>query len=342
MQLLNWLYVQDERASLHLDHDALRVRRADADPLTMPLLSLEGIVCFGAISVSTPLIQRCASDGRPIVLLSRTGRFEARVEGPCSGNVLLRRAQHAAALDPIATREIARMLVAGKVQASRAVLMRAAREAKRPASAETLGAAGERLGQMLFLIRSAGATDQLRGYEGEAAAAYFAVFGEMVRGVGDAFSFDRRQRRPPRDRMNAVLSFLYTLLRAEVVAALETTGLDPQVGYLHVLRPGRPALALDLMEELRAPLADRLALNLVNLRQLQADDFVIEPGGAVSLTQHGREVVLAAHRARKREEVHHPVLNMRLPWGLVAHAQARILARHLRGDMDAYVPFVTR
>jgi CRISPR-associated protein Cas1 len=275
LQLLNWLYVQDERAALHLDHDALRVRRADADPLTMPLMSLEGIVCFGAISVSTPLIQRCASDGRSIVLLSRSGRFEARVEGPCSGNVLLRHAQHAAALRPAATCEIARMFVAGKVQAGRGVLLRGAREAGRPASAEVLGTAAARLAQLLTAIRSADSTEQLRGYEGEAAAVYFGVFGAMLR-VAESFSFDRRQRRPPRDRMNALLSFLYTLLRTEVVAALETTGLDPQVGYLHVLRPGRPALALDLMEELRAPLADRLALNLVNLRQLQADDFVVE------------------------------------------------------------------
>lgn len=341
MQLLNWLYVQNERAALHLDHDAVRVRIPDAAPISLPLLSLEGIVCFGAISVSTPLIQRCASEGKVIVLLSRSGRFEARVEGPCSGNVLLRRAQHAAALAPSMTLEIVRSIVAGKVQASRYVLQRAAREARRSMSKELLAAASDELAALLPLVRAGRSTDELRGFEGEAASRYFGVFREML-AHQDGFTFDRRQRRPPRDSLNALLSFLYTLVRSEVVAALETTGLDPQVGYLHVLRPGRPALALDLMEELRAPLADRLALNLVNRRQLRETDFVTEPGGAVSLTEHGRAIVLAAYRARKQEEIHHAVLEMRVPWGLLAHAQARLLARHLRGDLSAYLPFVPR
>jgi CRISPR-associated protein Cas1 len=341
-QVLNWLYVQEERASLLLDHDAVRVRAPDREPVTLPLLAIEGIVCFGTPHVSTALIQRCASEGRELVFLTWSGRFAGRMEGPCSGNVLLRRAQHLAGLSEDRALAIARPIVAAKVQSSRLVLQRAAREIADRHGSGQLSTAAAALTEMLPRVREARTLDELRGHEGEAAATYFGVFPHLIRQRAFAERFDGRQRRPPRDPVNAVLSFLYTLLRMEIVAALESAGLDPQVGYLHTLRPGRPALALDLLEELRAPLADRLTLTLLNRRQLTPDHFQEEPGGAVHLNDRGREVVLAAHRQRKREEVEHPLLKQRIPWALVPHAQARVLARHLRGDVDRYVPFLVR
>jgi CRISPR-associated protein Cas1 len=339
VELHNWLYVQDQNASLSLDHDAVRVRIDGGGSQTLPLLALEGIVCFGPISVSPALIGRCAEDGRALVFLGRSGKFQARVEGPCRGNVLLRRAQHLAGSDPSRSGDIARAMVAGKIQGGRQVLLRGARERHGPAASRLLDAA-QSLAELLPPVRDGTSVNEIRGYEGEAAAVYFAAFNDLV--LDSDFRMGGRNRRPPRDPTNALLSFIYTLVRAEVVAALEATGLDPQVGFLHELRPGRPALALDLVEEWRAPVADRLALSLINRRQLRMTDFETEPGGSVSLTDRGRRTVLDAYRARKAEAVHHPLLGMRIPWALVAHAQARVLARHLRGELAAYLPFVPR
>jgi CRISPR-associated protein Cas1 len=341
MELLNWLYVQDEAASLHLDHDALRIRSGDRDPRTLPLLAIEGVVCFGAVSVSTPLLQRMARDGKSVVLLSRSGRFEARVEGPCRGNVLLRRDQHRALASPEDAREIARSIVAGKIQASRTTLLRAARDLGDNTTTPAVRDAATALAVLLPLVRDAVTIDGLRGYEGDAAATYFGALRYLIRRPLTP-PFDRRLRRPPRDPMNALLSFLYTLLRAEVSAAAEAAGLDPQVGFLHALRPGRPALALDLMEELRSPIADRLALRLVNRNQITAADFESGPAGEFSLAPRGRHVVLSEYRTRKQEPVNHPLLKRRIAWALVPHIQARLLARHLRGDLPAYIPFLTK
>lgn len=340
MQFLNWLYVQNPRASLHLDHDALRIRAPDVDTITLPLLGLEGIVCFGWAQVSTPLMHRCAEDGRTVVFLDSGGRFKARIEGPCHGNVLLRVDQYRIAGDAVGVREIARPIVAAKLQSERASLLRAARE-RQGADAGDLERAITAMGHLIEATHVAETTDALRGYEGEGAARYFGVF-PLLMNPGSGLSFDRRARRPPRGPVNALLSFLYTMLRVEVNAALEATGLDPQVGFLHRLRPGRPALALDLMEELRVPLADRVALTLINRRQLSQRHFIAEPGGGSSMTAEGRQIVLAQYRFKKIEEVQHPMLKQRVPWGLIAHAQARILARHLRGDFRSYVPFLAK
>ncbi|HEX6507202.1 MAG TPA: type I-C CRISPR-associated endonuclease Cas1c [Chloroflexota bacterium] len=339
MELHNWLYVQDERASLHLDHDAIRIRATDGASRTLPLLALEGIACFGAISVSPALIERCASDGRSLVFLTTGGKFQARVEGPCRGNVLLRRAQHSAAASREASLEVARTIVAGKIQATRQVLQRGARE-RFGLAAEELDRASLALAGLLGDVAGAPDVNVLRGFEGEAASIYFHAFNHLV--LDSAFRIARRERRPPRDPMNALLSFLYTLVLSEVVAAIETTGLDPQVGFLHELRPGRPALALDLMEELRAPIADRLALALVNRRQIEISDFVTQAGGSVQIGPRSRRIVLEAYQSRKRELVQHRLLGVRLPWALIPHAQTRILARHLRGDLPIYIPFLTK
>lgn len=341
-ELLNVLYVQTQGAVLHLDHDTVRIEVERETKLRVPLLRLSGIVVFGQVTVTPFLIQRCAEDGRSLVWLNRYGRFKARVEGPTRGNVLLRRVQHLALSDREQPWQIARQIVAAKLQNSRQVLLRAAREARGTVDQAALNNAAEHIVEVLARLRDSRGLDQIRGMEGDAARAYFGVFGYMVRSDRDTFGMDGRTRRPPRDRVNAVISFLYALLGAECASALEGVGLDPQVGYLHALRPGRPALALDLMEEFRPVVADRLAITLINRRQLQAEQFVDLPGGAVHLNDEGRKVVLTAYQRRKEEQIQHRVLKQKVPLGLVPYVQARLLARYLRGDLTAYPPFLYR
>jgi CRISPR-associated protein Cas1 len=341
-ELLNVLYVQTQGAVLHLEHDTVRVSVEGETALRAPLLRLGGIVVFGQVTITPFLIQRCAEDGRSLVWLDRNGRFKARVEGPLRGNVLLCRAQHLALSERERAARVAKQIVAGKIQNSRQVLLRAAREAHSEDDAEPLGREAEHLAGVLVRLRMEHEIDVVRGLEGEAARAYFGVFGHMVTGDRRGFEPNGRNRRPPRDRVNAVLSFLYALLRGECGSALEGVGLDPQVGYLHALRPGRPALSLDLMEELRPILADRLALTLINRRQLKAEDFDEAPGGAVHLTETGRRSVIVAYQKRKEELVTHRLLREKLPLGLVPHVQARLLARHLRGELREYPPFLAR
>jgi CRISPR-associated protein Cas1 len=341
-ELGNILYVTTPNAALHLDHDTVRVAVDSETTLRVPLLRLSGIVCFGAISISPWLMQRCAEDGRSLVLLDRTGVFRARLEGPTKGNVLLRRAQHLALSDPERPARIGRQIAAGKLQNSRQVLLRAARETGEPSDARVLLRAAEFVTGGLVRLHAAEDLNTVRGIEGDAARAYFGAFGAMVRVDRASFAPSGRTRRPPRDRMNALLSFLYALLRSECVSALEGVGLDPQVGYLHALRPGRPALALDLMEEVRSVLADRLALVLVNRRQVRREGFRELPGGAVYLDDDTRRTVIGAWQKRKQEAVEHRVLREKVPLGLVPHIQARLLARHLRGDLEHYLPFLYR
>jgi CRISPR-associated protein Cas1 len=339
-ELLNVLYVQTQGAVLHLEHDTVRITLEGETALRAPLLRLGGIVVFGQVTLTPFLIQRCAEDGRLLVWLDRNGRFKARVEGPLRGNVLLRRAQHLALSNAERTAAIARQIVAGKVQNSRHVLMRAAREAATSEDAEPLERAAEHLAAILVRLKTLTNLDEIRGSEGDAARAYFGVFGHMVTADRGAFNPNGRNRRPPRDRINCVLSFLYALVRGECASALEGVGLDPQVGYLHALRPGRPALALDLMEELRPVLADRLALTLINRRQLKAGDFETTPGGAIHLTDEGRRNVIGAYQKRKEEVLNHRLLREKMPLGLIPHVQARLLARHLRGELREYPPFL--
>jgi CRISPR-associated protein Cas1 len=341
-ELLNTLYVQTQGAVLRLDHDAVRVEVEHELRLRAPLLRLNGIMVFGQVTVTPFLIERCAEDGRTLVWLNRNGRFRARMEGHVRGNVLLRRAQHLALSDAHEPWRIARQITAAKIQNSRQVLLRAAREAAAAEDRAALSAAAERLAVGLNRLQATRDLDQVRGTEGEAARSYFDVFGYMVRGDRASFTMDGRTRRPPRDRVNAVLSFLYALVQAECASALEGVGLDPQVGFLHALRPGKPALALDLMEEFRPILADRLAITLVNRRQLRAEHFEAKPGGAVLLSDEGRKAVIVAYQERKEEAIEHRALKEKVPLGLVPHVQARLLARYLRGDLSEYPPFVYR
>ncbi|MFN0095910.1 MAG: type I-C CRISPR-associated endonuclease Cas1c [Dehalococcoidia bacterium] len=340
-ELLNTLYIQAQGASLGLDHDTVRVRIEGEEASRFPLARIDSLVLFGNVSVTPFLIHRCGEDGRPISWLTRAGRFRGRLSSPTRGNVLLRRQQHEALGLPEWTTRIARQVVAGKLQNSRLVILRAGRESSGDPAIALAEAAG-RLGAALKQLPQATHLDGIRGIEGEGARAYFGVFGHMVRsGASAGRGFDR-SRRPPRDGANALLSFLYALLREECVAGLESVGLDPQVGYLHTLRPGRPALALDLMEEFRPLVADRLALTLINRRQLGGSSFEVLPHGGMQLTDEGRKKTLAAWRERKERMVEHRMLKSRVPIGLLPHIQARLLARHLRGDLAHYPPFLGR
>ncbi|MCS6805832.1 MAG: type I-C CRISPR-associated endonuclease Cas1c [Acidobacteriota bacterium] len=341
-QLLNTLYVTTDKAYLRLDHETLKVDVEGTTKLQVPLHHLGGIVCFGNVLVSPFLLHRCAEDGRAVVFLDHHGQFKARLEGPVSGNVLLRRAQHLAVSDSIKPPLIARNIVAGKIQNARQIVLRAARETDNPEDIAFFTECANTLLGLLASLESSTELEQMRGIEGNAARAYFSVLGRMVRVDREAFGMNGRSRRPPLDRMNALLSFLYTLLLSDCVAAAEAVGLDPQIGFLHALRPGRPALGLDLMEELRAVLADRLALTLINRQQITRDDFHQRPGGAVLLEDEARKTVVVAYQKRKQDEVQHPVLGQKVPFGLVPHIQARLLARYLRGDLSIYPPFLYR
>lgn len=341
-QLLNTLYVTTPEAYIRLDHETLRVEVEKETKLQVPLHHLGALVCFGDVLISSAVLHRCADDGRSVVLLDRNGRFKGRLEGSVSGNVLLRKAQYEAISDLQRTLAIARNVVAGKVQNTRQIVLRAARETDDGHESEQLKATGQSLAITLAQLEIAATLDQLRGFEGEAARTHFSTFSYLIREDRETFRLNGRNRRPPRDPTNALLSFLYALLLSDCVAGAEGVGLDPQMGFLHALRPGRPALGLDLMEELRSFIAERLALTLINRRQVTAKHFVERPGGAVYLNDDGRKEVIVAYQKRKQEEITHPVLEQKMPVGLIPHVQARLLARVLRGDLESYVPFLAR
>lgn len=341
-RLGNTLYVTSQGTLLSRQGEAIRVGRDGVSPALIPIHGVDGILCFGGVTVTPPLLGHCAETGVTVTWLSENGRFLARAEGPVSGNVLLRKAQYRASEGRPAA-AIARSIIIGKVANQRHVLRRFLRDHQGTSAAEdvtAIEAAIDRLGRGLRSLEKDLPLDALRGLEGEAAAAYFAVFGAMIRAPG--FTFSGRVRRPPPDPVNALLSFVYTLLTHDARSALEGVGLDPAVGFLHRDRPGRPSLALDLVEEFRAWFADRLVLSLINRRQLGIGDFRQEPGGATLLDEAGRKTVLIAYQERKREEIVHPFTGEKLMIGLIWHEQARLLAACLRGDIDAYPPFAAR
>jgi CRISPR-associated protein Cas1 len=343
VQALNTLYVSTPGAYLRLDNDTLRVEVERETRLRVPLHHLSAVVVLGDVMVTPAALAALADEGRALTFLDRNGRFKARLEGPMSGNVLLRSAQHKLGQNEEAATHLARNLVAGKVQNCRQVLMRGAREAKSDTDAQALRNAGQALETTLKHLPRATTLDELRGYEGDAARHYFAAFAHLIAPeLREAFPFGGRTRRPPRDAANALLSFLYSLLMNDCRSALEATGLDPQVGFLHALRPGRAALALDLMEEFRPILADRVALTLINRRQLTARDFEHLPGGAVQMTDSARRTVITTYQNRKQETIQHPLLSEPPALGLVPFLQARLLARTLRQDTPEYLPFLIR
>jgi len=339
-QLLNTLYVTTQGAYLAKDGEAVAVRVEQETKLRVPIHTLSSVVCFGQVSCSPFLMGLCAESGVALVFLTEHGRFLARVQGPVSGNVLLRREQYRWADRDERAAAVARTVVIGKIANCRTVLLRAIREKTDTAGAQELEQAGRRLGRLLETVAGAVGLEEIRGHEGDAARVYFDVFDQLIGVSKEEFYFRGRSRRPPLDNMNALLSFVYTLLVHDTTAALEAVGLDPAVGYLHRDRPGRPSLGLDLVEEMRPVVADRLALSLVNRRQVQASGFQKTEGGGVVMDDATRKEVLVAYQKRKQEEILHPFLHERVAFGLVPHIQATLLARFIRGDLDGYPSFL--
>lgn len=340
-QLLNTLYVQTEGTVLRLDHENV-VAEIDNDiKKRVPLHHLGSIVVIGRVVVTTPLSARCAKDGRTIVHMDSQGRFLFRIEGPRSGNVLLRTAQYQLARSASAPVRIVQGFIAGKLYNSRQMLLRAARETANSDKRAELQDAADEIQRDLRRVSNIDDLNELRGLEGINAKRYFAQFNSRLKPTV-TISFGGRTRRPPRDPVNALISFLYALVLNDIVGALEGVGLDPQVGFLHGLRPGRPSLALDLMEEFRPILADALAVTLINRLQIQDTHFQTFPGGAVHLNDKGRSVAVIAFQERKRDIITHSLLGEKMEIGLVPHVQARILARAIRKDHVEYEPFLYR
>lgn len=341
--VLNTLYVMTPNAYAHLENATVRIDVEREKKLQVPLHHIGSLVTFGNVMVSPALMHRLADEGKSLVLLDDAGRFKARLEGPVSGNILLRQAQHRTAGDPVFALELARAVVAGKLKNSRSVVLRGARESVDAEETAMLTRAADDLAASLRAAKDAADLDTLRGVEGEAARGYFAALNLIVKPQArSAFALNGRSRRPPLDRFNALISFLYAMLMNDCRSALESVGLDPQLGFLHAVRPGRAALALDLQEEFRSILADRLALTLINRGQVTEVDFDIREGGAVMLNDTGRRRVVTAWQERKQEEVTHPLTECKLPIALLPFIQARFIARTLRGEMEGYLPYVAK
>jgi len=339
-QLLNTLYVTTPEAYLRLEGETVCVMIEKEKRLQVPLHHLNAFVLFDTM-MSPALIGRCAADGRSIIWLNRTGKFMARMEGPVNGNILLRQAQYRVADNAEQSLKIAQRFIAGKIRNSRQVLMRGARDSKNEQEKSILVQSARLLAGNLSKLPSAESADIVRGLEGDSARIYFSALPSLIRpSARESFAFNTRNRRPPLDCFNALISFLYALVLGDCRSALETVGLDPQLGFLHTVRPGRQSLALDLLEEFRAPICDRLALTLINREQIQSKDFDYRDGGSVMLNDTGRKTVIAAFQARKQEEINHPVLQQSIYIGLLPQIQARLLARYLRGDIETYLPFL--
>ncbi len=337
---LNTLFVTTQGAYLAKEGETIVVKVDKEIRLRLPVHTMGGIVCFGNVSCSPFLMGFCAENGVGISFLTEHGRFLARVQGPVSGNVLLRREQYRKADDRQASADIARAVLIGKIGNSRTVLQRALRDHADKIDADKVGFAIKRLNNYLEQLSKNRPLDEVRGCEGDAAHIYFSVFDNLIVAQKEEFSFQERNRRPPLDNVNALLSFVYTLLVHDVRSALEGVGLDPAVGFLHRDRPGRPGLALDMMEEFRSFLADRLTLSLINLRQVQGKGFYKSDSGAVLMTDDTRKTLLVAYQERKQGEIVHPFLEEKVSIGTLFHIQALLMARYLRGDLDGYPPFI--
>ncbi len=331
------VYLSSYGSHVSIDHDAFQIRRPDHPMVRVPVQSVESIVCFGDAEFTTAAMDRCAQGGIDLAWLSRSGRFRFGVRSPTHGNVFLRMEQYRAASDADRTLDIAKAFVGAKLLNSRVVLLDAAKD--RAVQTRLLRSVADDLVKLVEQAKCAGDIDVLRGLEGAGAKRYFAGWASLL--AGSPFKFERRDRRPPTDPVNAMLSFGYSLLTARANGGAEHVGLDPQVGFLHPPRPGRPSLALDLMEELRAPLVDRLVLTLLNRRQVGPKSFTAEPTGAVRMSDEARSLFLAAFDTHLTTEVPHRVLEQPIERRKIPHLQAQLLARHLRGDVAHYLPFRT-
>lgn len=338
-RVLNTLYITNEEARLSKQGETIAVKLEDKVKLRVPVHTIQSVTCFGRVSCSTPLVAFCAVRGVDVTFLSKYGRFQARVVGPTRGNVLLRRAQYRCADDADASASIARDVLTAKIANGRTQILRHMRDhGKNPALEQVVS----KMRRYLERARIEDNLDVLRGFEGEAARLYFSCCDTLIRKSDPELQFGVRSKRPPRNAVNALLSFLYALLVGDATGACETVGLDPAVGYLHRERPGRPSLALDLCEEFRPVLADRVAFTLINRGQLTPSDFLASEAGGVTLADDARKTVLAAWQTRKQETIRHPYLDERMELGIVLHQQARLLAQRIRGDLDAYPAFISR
>ena len=335
-KLQNTLYITTQGSYLHKEQETLVVEQERKKVAQLPVHSIGHIFCFGNVLVSPFLLGFCGENNVNLAFFTENGRFLGRLQGRQSGNVLLRRAQYRMSeQNPV---PIARNIIAAKIQAGKRVLQRQIRNHGGNADIQTAVAA---LNFSLQQLKRADSLDLIRGIEGDAAARYFGVFGQLVK-AESGFAFDGRNRRPPRDSVNALLSFLYSILGKDISGALQGVGLDPQVGFLHADRPGRDSLAQDILEEFRAWWADRLVLSLINRRQIKPQDFIVEAGGAVSLKADARKLLFQSLQAKKQEKITHPFLGEEVEIGLLPYIQAMLLARHLRGDLAAYPPFLMR
>ncbi|HBT16037.1 MAG TPA: subtype I-C CRISPR-associated endonuclease Cas1 [Firmicutes bacterium] len=341
-KLLNVLYVTSPEAYLAKDGENVLVLVGEETKLRIPVHNLEGIVCFGYTGASPALMHLCVERNVGLSFHSESGRFLARVTGRVSGNVLLRRKQYRIADSPEESLQFAKGFIFGKIFNCRCVLQRFLRDHSEKGDFQDIQEGVKFLSLQLQKTVNCRNVGVLRGLEGEAARTYYGVFNNLILEEKEAFRFSGRSRRPPLDLPNALLSYLYTLLAHDCSSALETVGLDPQVGFLHKERPGRPSLALDLMEELRPYLVDRLTLSLINNRQVDIKGFTAKESGGVIMTDEMRKVIIASWQRRKQEEITHPFLGEKIAIGLIPYAQAMLLARHLRGDLDAYPPFLMK
>jgi len=338
-KLANVLYVTTPEAYLSLDGENVVVKKDENTSMRLPLHNLENIVCFNYPGASPGLMGACAERNVGLCFLTPNGRFLARITGKVKGNVLLRKKQYDVSEKKDESLPIAASFLLGKIANCRKVIERALRDHAMLVDTQALTQASAALKETLSAIQDCKTIGDLMGFEGSAAKIYFGVFDQLILQQREDFAFKERSRRPPLDNLNSLLSFLYVLLTNEVASALEVVGLDPYVGFLHQDRPGRPSLALDLMEELRPVFADRLALSLVNRKQVTGKGFTQKESGGILMDDDTRKIVLTNWQARKKEEIIHPYLKERIPFGLIPHVQAMLMARFLRGDLDAYPPF---
>lgn len=338
-KLLNTLYVTTPEAYLSKDGLNAVISVKQQEVFRIPIVNIEHIVTFGYMGASPGLMKLCADNGVSLTFLSPNGRFIGRFQGPVTGNVLLRTRQYRLASDPNYSLSLARILIAAKINNYRQILLRQLRDYGSNTSIEEVE---RKLKNCKKLALKSASSDELRGHEGDAASAYFSVFSHLLRTSDPVFQFNGRNRRPPRDAVNCMLSFIYTLIANDCTSALESVGLDPYVGLFHTLRPGRPSLALDIMEEMRAYLGDRLVLSLINRRQISSRDFISQGEDTVTTTEEGRKTILQAWQQRKKEIITHPFLNEKIQIGLLPYVQSQLLARTIRDSIEIYPPFLIK
>lgn len=339
-RFLNTLYITTQKTYLHKKGEAIEILLDDKVLASIPMINLEGIVCFGNIRVSPYLLGAAPEYNITISFLSETGKFLARVQGPVAGNVLLRKEQYRISDDKTKSAKAAKFILYGKISNQATVLKRALRDHGDKINVPKMEEAIEYLSNNIKLIDETDNLESLRGIEGDSAEKYFSVFDELITSQKEDFKFAGRNRRPPLDNVNAMLSYIYTLLYHDMISALECVGLDPAVGFLHRDRPGRLSLALDLMEEFRPFFADRLVLSMINRREIVAKDFVTSASGAVLMSDDARKKLIAAYQKKKEDALTHPYIDKRMHIGILFHTQAQLLARYIRGDIDGYPVYI--